>query len=263
MGSVSVSNGVGNPFQNDVNYRGFTASPLLGSAQGLSVYLDGLRLNQPFGDVVSWDLIPKAAIDSLALMPGSNPLFGLNTLGGALNVQTKTGFSHAGSSVQLQAGSFGRRTAEFEHGGHASDGTHWYLTGQRLHERGWRERQDRMSGGRRDRDDDGYIARRGFGNDRSGYDRDQDRSGRERDFGDSAGYGTGGSTRETMQVAAAAGGTVVGACAIVDRSGGRAAFDVPFTALLPVDLPTYPPDSCPLCAQGLPVVKPGSRQVTA
>ena len=70
---------------------------------------------------------------------------------------------------------------------------------------------------------------------------------------------TGGSTRETMQVAAAAGGTVVGACAIVDRSGGRAAFDVPFTALLPVDLPTYPPDSCPLCAQGLPVVKPGSR----
>lgn len=70
---------------------------------------------------------------------------------------------------------------------------------------------------------------------------------------------TGGSTRETMQVAVAAGGTVVGACAIVDRSGGRAAFDVPFTALLPVDLPTYPPDSCPLCAQGLPVVKPGSR----
>lgn len=139
LGAVHVNEVQGNPLQADVNFRGFTASPLLGSAQGLSVYLDGVRLNQPFGDVVSWDLIPKAAIDTLALLPGSNPLFGLNTLGGALSVQTKTGFSHAGSSVQLQAGSFGRRTAEFEHGGHASDGTHWYLTGQRLHERGWRE----------------------------------------------------------------------------------------------------------------------------
>lgn len=74
---------------------------------------------------------------------------------------------------------------------------------------------------------------------------------------------TGGSTRETMQVATAAGGQVVGAAAIVDRSGGRAAFDVPFHALLAIDLATYQPDSCPLCAQGLPVVKPGSRPVVA
>src|SRR3954469_312 len=74
---------------------------------------------------------------------------------------------------------------------------------------------------------------------------------------------TGGSTRETMQVATAAGGQVVGAAAIVDRSGGRAAFDVPFEALLNVDLPTYQPDACPLCAEGLSVVKPGSRPVVA
>ncbi len=72
---------------------------------------------------------------------------------------------------------------------------------------------------------------------------------------------TGGSTRETMQVARAAGGYVVGAASIVDRSGGKAAFDVPFAALLSVDLPTYEPDRGPLCAQGLPVVKPGSRPV--
>jgi orotate phosphoribosyltransferase len=72
---------------------------------------------------------------------------------------------------------------------------------------------------------------------------------------------TGGSTRETMQVARAAGGQVVGAASIVDRSGGGAAFDVPFAALLEVALPTYQPDACPLCAQGLPVVKPGSRPV--
>jgi orotate phosphoribosyltransferase len=74
---------------------------------------------------------------------------------------------------------------------------------------------------------------------------------------------TGGSTRETMQVATAAGGRVVGAAAIVDRSGGAAKFDVPFAALLKVDLPTYEPDRCPLCAQGMPVTKPGSRPVAS
>lgn len=74
---------------------------------------------------------------------------------------------------------------------------------------------------------------------------------------------TGGSTRETMQVATAAGGHVVGAAAIIDRSGGAATFDVPFQALLQIDLPTYQPDVCPLCAKGLPVTKPGSRPVVA
>jgi orotate phosphoribosyltransferase len=72
---------------------------------------------------------------------------------------------------------------------------------------------------------------------------------------------TGGSTRETMQVARASGGQVVGAASIVNRSGGRAEFDVPFASLLDIDLPTYEPNDCPLCAQGLPVVKPGSRPV--
>jgi len=72
---------------------------------------------------------------------------------------------------------------------------------------------------------------------------------------------TGGSTRETMQVAAASGGQVVGAASIVDRSGGKVRFEVPFATLLDVDLPTYEPDRCPLCARGLPVIKPGSRPV--
>ncbi len=74
---------------------------------------------------------------------------------------------------------------------------------------------------------------------------------------------TGGSTRETMQVATAAGGHVVGAASIVDRSGGRSGLSVPFYSLLDVDLPAYEPDACPLCAKGLPVVKPGSRPVVA
>jgi len=74
---------------------------------------------------------------------------------------------------------------------------------------------------------------------------------------------TGGSTRETMQVASVAGGRVVGVASIVDRSAGAARFDVPFVSLLEMALPTYEPDQCPLCAQGLPVIKPGSRPATA
>jgi outer membrane receptor protein involved in Fe transport len=138
MGSVFVNEVQGNPFQPDVNFRGFTASPLLGAQQGLSLYLDGVRLNQPFGDVVSWDLLPKSAIASMALNPGSNPLFGLNTLGGALVVQTKDGLKNPGSSVQVQAASHGRVAVEFEHGGRAGSGLHWFVTGNKFHERGWR-----------------------------------------------------------------------------------------------------------------------------
>jgi orotate phosphoribosyltransferase len=70
---------------------------------------------------------------------------------------------------------------------------------------------------------------------------------------------TGGSTRETIDVARAAGGQVVGAAAIIDRSGGKQQLDVPFVAVASVSLPTYDPDMCPMCASGLPVVKPGSR----
>jgi orotate phosphoribosyltransferase len=72
---------------------------------------------------------------------------------------------------------------------------------------------------------------------------------------------TGGSTRETMQVARAAGGQVIGAAAIVDRRRAAAPFEVPFHALLEIDLPTCEPDACRQCAQGTPVVKPGSRPV--
>ena len=103
LGSVHVNEMQGNPFQLDVSFRGYTASPLLGTPQGLSVYMDGIRMNQPFGDVVSWDLIPRGALSSLTLMPGSNPLFGLNTLGGALSVQTKNGFRDPGTSLALTA----------------------------------------------------------------------------------------------------------------------------------------------------------------
>ena len=135
---VFVNEMQGNPFQPDLNYRGYTASPLLGTPQGLSVYMDGVRLNQPFGDVVSWDLIPRIAIGSTTLMPGSNPMFGLNTLGGALSIQTKDGRSAPGTSVRAIYGSDVRRALEFEHGGSRGSGLHWYLAGNLFAEDGWR-----------------------------------------------------------------------------------------------------------------------------
>ncbi len=138
LGSVHINDTQGNAFQPDVNYRGFTASPLLGTPQGLSVYLDGVRLNQPFGDVVSWDLIPKSAIASINLMPGSNPLFGLNTLGGALSIQTKDGRSHPGASLQATVGMHARRAAEFEYGGNNAT-LDWFITGNVFKEHGWRD----------------------------------------------------------------------------------------------------------------------------
>ena len=139
LGGVYVNEVQGNPHQMDVNYRGFTASPLLGTPQGLSVYMDGVRMNQPFGDVVSWDLIPRSAIHNMTLMPGSNPLFGLNTLGGALSVQTKSGLNSPGTSVQTTVGSSQRRSVELEHGGRNDKGLHWFVTGNVFNEEGWRE----------------------------------------------------------------------------------------------------------------------------
>lgn len=139
LNGVFVNEMQNNPFQPDVNYRGYTASPLLGTPQGLSIYMDGVRLNQPFGDVVSWDLIPRMAIGSTTLMPGSNPLFGLNTLGGALSIQTKDGRINPGTTVRAMYGSDMRRAVEFEHGGSRASGLNWYLAGNLFAEDGWRD----------------------------------------------------------------------------------------------------------------------------
>ena len=132
-----------NPVQPDVNYRGFTASPLLGTPQGLSVYVDGVRMNQAFGDVVSWDLIPKNAISNMQLMPGSNPLFGLNTLGGALSIQTKDGRTSKGGALQTTIGSYGRKIGELEYGGVSKDNSvDYFFAGTYFDENGWRDHSD-------------------------------------------------------------------------------------------------------------------------
>lgn len=138
LGSVNVNDTQGNPLQPEVNYRGFTASHLLGSPQGLSVYQDGVRVNEPFGDVVNWDLIPQSAISTINVIPGSNPLFGLNTLGGALSVRTKSGKSYPGTLAEVYGGSFDRRALTIEHGGERGP-FDYLVTGHRFKEDGWRD----------------------------------------------------------------------------------------------------------------------------
>jgi outer membrane receptor protein involved in Fe transport len=139
VGSVYVNDIQNNALQPDINYRGYTASPLLGTPQGLSVYLDGMRLNQPFGDVVSWDLLPKEALSSMTLIPGSNPVFGSNTLGGALSLQTKDGFVHPGYGIEVNYGSYDRRRIAATAASHSDSGLHWFVTGNELRDDGWRD----------------------------------------------------------------------------------------------------------------------------
>ena len=136
--SVNTNGISGNPYQPNLNYRGFTASPLLGTPQGLSVYLDGMRLNEPFGELVNWDLIPQNALSALNLLPGSNPVFGLNTLGGALSLRTKSGENHPGTALEAGGGSFGRWQVEGEHGGSRGP-LGWFVAGNVVEDQGWRD----------------------------------------------------------------------------------------------------------------------------
>jgi iron complex outermembrane recepter protein len=134
--SVNLNSGQGNPLQPDVSYRGFTASPLLGTPQGMSVFLDGVRVNEPFGDVVNWDLLPPSAISSIQLISGSTPALGLNTLGGALAIYTKSGSAYPGYSLSATGGAFGRAGGTFEAGGSSGD-FDGFVTGNYLRDDGW------------------------------------------------------------------------------------------------------------------------------
>jgi iron complex outermembrane recepter protein len=139
VGGVTLDSASGNPFQPSFFYHGFQASPLQGTSQGLAVYLNGMRFNQPFGDTVDWDLIPSIAIDRLDL-EGSNPVFGLNALGGSVNVQLKNGFTYHGGEADVSGGSFGQVQGEFQYGKQAGD-TSTYIAVNALHQDGWRDLQ--------------------------------------------------------------------------------------------------------------------------
>ena len=132
---VSLSSQTGNDFQLDLNYRGFTASPVIGTPQGLAVYQNGVRINEVFGDVVNWDFIPQSAINQLTLVP-SNPVYGLNATGGALAFEMKNGYTYHGVEGEISGGSYGRAVSSVQAGG--ENGNWGYITADAINDAGWR-----------------------------------------------------------------------------------------------------------------------------
>jgi iron complex outermembrane receptor protein len=134
---VSSSDQQGNSFQSDLRYRGFVASPVPGQPQGIAVYMNGIRLNEAFGDTVHFDLFPSNAVDR-ADIQSNNPVFGLNALGGALNLQMKNGFTFQGFEAEFQGGSYGRLNGNIQFGMRKDD-VALYIAAQGLTEKGWRQ----------------------------------------------------------------------------------------------------------------------------
>ena len=134
---VSTSDQQGNSFQTDIRYRGFVASPVPGQPQGLAVYMNGIRINEAFGDTVNFDFIPSNAVDRADLQ-SNNPVFGLNALGGAISFQMKNGFTFQGLEVDLQGGSYGRVNGGVQFGKQRDD-VAVYVAAQGLSEEGWRQ----------------------------------------------------------------------------------------------------------------------------
>jgi iron complex outermembrane recepter protein len=134
---VALSDQTGNQFQLDLNYRGFIASPVIGTPQGLAVYQNGVRINEVFGDTVNWDFVPENAISQMTLVP-SNPVYGLNAIGGAMTFDMKNGFTYQGLSGEVSAGSYGRATTSVEAGGQKGN-LSAYITADATDDAGWRD----------------------------------------------------------------------------------------------------------------------------
>ena len=139
VAGINLDSAAGNPYQPSLFYNGFETSPLQGTSQGVAVYLNGVRFNQAFGDTVNFDLIPDAAIAHVNV-EGANPVFGLNALGGAINIQLKSGFTWQGVEADLSGGSFGQIQADVQYGAVSGDQA-VYIAASERHEDGWRDLQ--------------------------------------------------------------------------------------------------------------------------
>lgn len=134
---IILSDTAGSGFRTDVSYRGFDASPIGGRSQALAIYMNGIRINEAFGDTVNWDAIPAIAVSEIAVV-GGNPVFGLNAIGGAISVTTKDGFEFQGATIDVMGGSFGRRQVAAEAGAQSGNFAA-YVAGEYLEEEGFRD----------------------------------------------------------------------------------------------------------------------------
>ena len=136
----SITEVGGNPWQPDVQFRGYSAGSIMGNPIGLSIYVDGVRENQPFSDVMLWDTVPMWAISGTQVVAGSNPIYGLNTLGGAIAFQTKNGKLFNKGRISATAGSWDRTAGLIEYGGVLKDtNIDYYFGYNHTSENGWRD----------------------------------------------------------------------------------------------------------------------------
>ena len=133
---MALSDSQGNAMFQDLRFHGFEASPLQGVAQGIAVYQNGVRLNEAFGDTVNWDAIPQIAIARMDVW-SSNPVFGLNSLGGAINLVMKNGFNWQGAALSVQGGTYGHGMGTAQYGFAGSD-LSFYSAVEAATDSGWR-----------------------------------------------------------------------------------------------------------------------------
>jgi iron complex outermembrane receptor protein len=133
---VSLTDTQGNALFQDLRFHGFEASPLQGTPQGIAVYQNGVRLNEAFGDTVNWDAVPQAAVARMDVW-SSNPVFGLNALGGSVNMIMKSGFTWQGAEASLQGGSYGHGMAVAQWGKEVGDFS-FYGAAEGIINEGWR-----------------------------------------------------------------------------------------------------------------------------
>ena len=138
---ISLFNLNSSPMQNDINFRGYVSGPLLGTAQSIAVYQNGMRVNESFGEVVQWDLVPDFAINNMQIFTGGDPIFGQNAIGGAITMEMKNGFNFEGANLTTSGGSYGRTNEIFEYGKQFNN-VGIYVGANFNYDQGWRDQSN-------------------------------------------------------------------------------------------------------------------------
>lgn len=138
---ISLFNLNSSPMQNDINFRGYVGGPLLGTAQSIAVYQNGMRINESFGEVVQWDLVPDFATHSMQIFTGGDPIFGQNALGGAITMEMKNGFNFQGANITNSGGNYARYNEILEYGQQFDD-VGVYIGANFNYDSGWRDHSE-------------------------------------------------------------------------------------------------------------------------
>ncbi len=139
VAGFSTYDDLGSPYKLNLSSRGFYSSPVVGLPQGVAVFLDGVRMNEPEASQVNFDLLPMDHINRIEILSGNGSLLGRNALGGAVNLVTARGTGPTTGTIELSGGSFGAARAEAHVSGLTKSGLDWYVGGDFNREDGWRQ----------------------------------------------------------------------------------------------------------------------------